>query len=102
MTKINFIVFEKEKFLLPKVISSQVIIDILPKIKCGWCHTCKEKFFIHKKFEDHTLHNLSYVDVNDDITKICWITQKYPKLISNGRWKKFLQKNNLIPILYHL
>lgn len=97
---INFIVLKNNKNLPPNI-SSKKILQVLPYIKCGWCYTCMEKFFIYGTyFEDHYNHNLLNVHIyqNDYITKLCWITQKYSNLIYDIEWKNNLKKNNLTPV----
>lgn len=100
-SQINFIVFQNNQSL-PINITSKKILVILPFIKCGWCDTCKEKFFIYgDQFEYHINHKLLniHVDSKDIVTKLCWITQKYSSLLLDKVWIHFLKKYKLNPII---
>lgn len=99
----KFIVLKNNREL-PLNTTPQKIINILQHIECGWCYTCMEKFFIYKRhFENHKGHNLLFVNIHysDNITRLCWITQKYPNLLYIREWKKILKKYSLTPIYKH-
>lgn len=82
-----------------EVVDSLLVLSVLPEIKCAWCSQCKYKIFIHPRFPKHP-HPLKYPVEVDNITKVCWITQKYKKLLKDDLWMRELKRMNLEPI-YH-
>lgn len=82
-----------------EAVDSLLLLSILPEIKCGWCSICKHKIFIHNKIPTHSHPVVYTVDV-DNITKVCWITQKYRKLLEDKLWMRELDRMKLEPIYY--